>query len=95
MPLWHFNSDVLKGFYASEVYAIGDTKAKAIDHAGKAFDTWAKAHFDNYGFWPLIDDYFNEAGKAQEQLQEVRKQLIEEAERKFQNMGTAAIFVHS
>lgn len=95
MPLWHFRSDVMKGFYASEVYASAGTKRGAIMFAGQAFDQYVKAYHEVIGYWPLIDDHFDEEGKAQEQLQEVRKQLLEEATEKFRFMGSAAILTRS
>ena len=95
MPLWHFHSEVLKGFYASEVYASARTKGGAIQYAGEAFDNWVKLYHDNMGYWPLIDDYFDEACKAQEQIAELRRLLLEEAEAKFKIMGTAAILTRS
>ena len=95
ITLWHFTSDILKGFYASEVYAIGKTKKEALLYAGEAFDNWAKTYRDDMGYWPLVNDYFNEEGKADAQLAEIRQAFLREAEAKFTLMGRAAILTRS
>lgn len=95
MPLWHFRSDVLKGFYASEVYVSAISHTYAIEQVGVAFDNWSKKYHYDMGYWPLIEDYFNEEGKAQEQLAQKRQALLTEARTRLRFMGSAAILVHS
>lgn len=95
MQLWHFNSTNLKGFYASEVYAIGETMEELLKNAGDVFDVWAKAYQEDVGYWPLVDDYFNEEGKADAQLAEIKEAFLREAKGKFTLMGRAAIFTKS
>jgi hypothetical protein len=95
MPLWHFRSDTLKGFYASEVYAAARSKKQAVLAAGAAFDNWMKTYHDDMGFWPLIVDYFDEEGQAQIQIAEQRRLFLEEARAKFQNRGESSILTVS
>jgi hypothetical protein len=68
MPLWHFHSDVLDGFYASEVYVSAISKPWAVQQALMAFDKWVQYRLSEYGYIPLIDDGFNDLGQAETQL---------------------------
>lgn len=95
MPLWHFHSDVLDGFYASEIYVSSLSKALAVISAGNAFDAWIQQRVMDYGYIPLIDDGFNDLGLADTELAEKRQLFLEEAETKFQFMGSATILHHS
>jgi hypothetical protein len=85
----------MAGFYASEVYASAISKPFAVQQAGLAFDQYVKAYYEEMGYWPLIQDYFNEEGLAETQIAKKRSELLEEAEAKFQFMGSAAILTRN
>ena len=57
MMLWHMHSNVLQGFYASEVYVIASTKEEAIQRALVAYDAWLKEQVDDYCFDPLTSAF--------------------------------------
>lgn len=95
MSLWHFRSDVLKGFYASDVFASAISKDWAVKKAGEAFDNYVKSYHKNMGFWPLIEDCFNEEGNAKEQIAQVRQLFLSEAQAKFKTVGEASILTIS
>jgi len=51
MALYHMHSDVLGGFYQSDVFVYAHSTPDAIDRARKAYETWLK----NDGFMKVVD----------------------------------------
>lgn len=74
--LWHFHSEVLKGFYGSEVYVVALDHQHAVDQAVMAYDDWLA---DQMGYHPLIEDSDPGDEHHKEQSKEARKAFKEEA----------------
>lgn len=81
--LWHMHSDVLEGFYASEVYIAADDQPQAIEVGLQIYKTWLDKEIADYGYDPLThndpddEDYKNEALEKRLQFQqELRTKLV-------------------
>ena len=55
MPLWHFHSEVLKGFYASEVYVSADDYNSALLKVLLFYDQYVAAMIQEFGTTFLTD----------------------------------------
>lgn len=78
MLLWHMHSEVLAGFYASEVYVTAASQSDAVQLAVDAFDTWLKNEVENYWFNPLTYDQPDDPGYEHEMVQ-LRLKFVAEA----------------
>jgi hypothetical protein len=65
--LWHANSRVLDGFYASEVHVVASDKSTAVKAAMGAYDAWLEEGMNQNYYHPLItSSYPNDSGFVQE-----------------------------
>lgn len=55
MKLWHMHSDLLGGFYASDVYAAGESLTDAVHVALLAYDRWLGERLEETIAHPLGD----------------------------------------
>lgn len=84
--LWHMRSDVLDGFYASEVYVSAEDQPQAIEVALQAYDIWLTQQIDDYLYHPLISLDPDDVGydivasaKRTEFAQELRIKLVRQS----------------
>jgi hypothetical protein len=89
--LWHLNSKVLGGFYASDIYVAAEDKAEAIANATAAFDAFFEERLKEYGYFQNIHswDDDNDAEKA-----ELRASMIAEIEEKIIQIPGPGLVVH-
>jgi len=87
--LWYMDSDVLMGFYCSDVIVAATDRDDAIQQALHAYDLWVKEGLDEYGFHCLIsdcyptDEYFIQQSKDKrvEFHEEVKTRLKQQTRR--------------
>lgn len=56
--LWHMHSDVLKGFYQSDVFVVAEDLESAVAAAMQGYDAWLEHRLLDMGLHPLIRDSF-------------------------------------
>lgn len=91
MSLWHMHSEILQGFYASEVYVSADNKQSARSFASEAFDRHIKEMEDDYLCNFLINA---DPGDAEypEQFVDLRRRFYDETEKLEELEHLAVIF---
>lgn len=80
MSLWHMHSDVLKGFYASEVYVSAYNKQSARASASEAFDRYIKMMEDDLNCNFLTEDMPWDP-EYPTQLSELRRRFYDETDK--------------
>lgn len=81
--LWYMNSDVLQGFYCSDVIVAATGRDDAIQNALSAYDLWVKESLDDYGFHRLIRDCYPTDEDFVQQSKEKRAEFHEELKARF------------
>jgi hypothetical protein len=88
--LWHMHSEVLRGFYASEIYLVAETREVAIDLAIHAFKTWVESEEADYSYNPLIEAWPGEF-EYPEQLRNLYDDFRTEAKAKLAVVSENAV----
>jgi hypothetical protein len=83
MRLWYMRSEVLNGFYRSEVYAVGRRKEEAIHNATQAYDRYIKQQLEEFGALFLINASDPDDPDFKKEAQELREKFIKELHTKF------------
>lgn len=90
--LWHMHSNILDGFYRSDVYVAATHKHGAIRAAMTAFEAWEDKQVYECYFHPLIFDLDPEDPGWDERVLELRNNFRKELENKLEKVpGNALI----
>ena len=91
MKLWHMHSDVLDGFYSSEVYVAATSRSFALIKGMEAYDRYIEEYLDCFGIHPLIWDNFPEDPLFKEQSLAKRNEFSIELNQKLKPLDQPAI----
>lgn len=90
MKLWHMHSDVLQGFYASEVYVAATSRSFALIKGMEAYDRHISEYIESIGIHPLISDNWPEDELFKEQALAKRNEFSIELSQKLKALDHQA-----
>jgi hypothetical protein len=92
MMLWHMHSEVLQGFYSSEVIVMASDKNEARVQAGLAFERYITQMVEDFSCNFLVSSFPWE-NEYKAELMQLTQRFMEETE-KLEQVGFASLIIH-
>lgn len=92
--LWHMESEVLDGFYSSDIFICAGNKLHAVVRGTNAYDTWVTKYIKDCGIHPLTS-LMEDDEEFEDRSAEMRRRFVQELHDKLQRVTFNAMILRS